>query len=88
MQVSVWDTYVVKRDGSTMHFDIIVPTAMTNTETIYGYGQTYLASKGQAGQPLTSNECRFCHVETVRPEWELAIQERGYYVYEMENCDG
>ncbi|MBL7727228.1 MAG: DUF2024 family protein, partial [Dinghuibacter sp.] len=37
-------------------------------------------------QPLTAKECTFCHVETVKPQWETAIKENGYYIYEMENC--
>lgn len=87
MQVSVWDTYVEKKDGSTMHFDIIVPAQMNDETTVYGYGKIYLTTKGQEGQPLASEECRFCHVETVRPQWEASIQEKGYYIDEMENCE-
>jgi hypothetical protein len=26
MEVAVWDTYVTKKDGSVMHFDIIAPS--------------------------------------------------------------
>lgn len=88
MQVSVWDTYVEKRDGTTMHFDIIAPVEVADAATIHAFGQAYLASKGQEGQPLTSRECRLCHVETARPSWEATIKEKGYYIYEMENCDG
>ncbi len=71
-----------------MHFDIIAPVEVTDAATIHTYGRDYLVRKGQEGQPLTSRECRFCHVETVRPLWEATIKEKGYYIYEMENCDG
>jgi len=30
MKVAVWDTYVTKKDGSVMHFDIIVPEEIIN----------------------------------------------------------
>ncbi len=86
MKVAVWDTYVTKKDGSTMHFDIIAPEEVRDAETIYGYGKAYLQTKGQENQPLTAKECTFCHVETVKPQWETAIKENGYYIYEMENC--
>ena len=86
MNVAVWDTYVRKKDGSVMHFDIIVPSEVTDEKLIFGYGHQYLAAKGQEGQPLSSRECSFCHVEQVRPQWALAIQQNGYYIYEMENC--
>ena len=58
----------------------------SDSEIIYGYGKDYLTSKGQEGQPLTSKECRFCHIETLRAEWEAAIKQKGYFIIEMENC--
>lgn len=87
MKVAVWDTYVTKKDGAIMHFDILAPESIKDTTIIYNYGKEYLKSKGQEGQPLTSKECRFCHVETVRPNWEEAINKQGYFIIEMENCN-
>jgi hypothetical protein len=86
MKAAVWDTYVTKKDGSVMHFDIIVPSDVTDENTIYGYGKQYLKEKGEEGQPLTARECSFCHVEKARPQWEHDIKTKGYFVYEMENC--
>lgn len=87
MQVAVWDTYVTKKDKTIMHFDIIVPSEIKDSTVIYDYGKEYLKAKGQEGQPLTSKECRFCHIETVKPQWEIEIKKKGYFIYEMENCD-
>ncbi|MCO5240880.1 MAG: DUF2024 family protein [Chitinophagaceae bacterium] len=87
MKVAVWDTYVTKKDGSVMHFDIIVPSHITDAAMIYRYGKEYLETKGQESQPLASEECRFCHIETVKPQQEAEIDKRGYYIYEMENCN-
>lgn len=86
MQVAVWDTYVTKKDGSIMHFDIIAPSEIKDSTVIYGYGLEYLKEKGQENQPLTANECNFCHVENVRPQWTKAIEQKGYFILEMENC--
>ncbi len=86
MKVSVWDTYVTKKDGSVMHFDIIAPEEVLDTNLIYGYGIEYLREKGQGKQTLNSKECKHCHVESVKPSWEGSIKEKGYYIYEMENC--
>ncbi|ERJ59129.1 DUF2024 family protein [Sphingobacterium paucimobilis] len=86
MQVAVWDTYVTKKDGTIMHFDIIVPAEITDATIIYDYGRDYLKSKNQEGQPLTAHECQFCHVEQVRTEWQNEIKEKGVFIYEMENC--
>lgn len=84
--VNVWDTYVTKKDGSIMHFDILAPIGITDTATIYQYGREYLKTKGQEGQPISSEQCRFCHVEEVLPQWEDDLKEDGYYILEMEGC--
>jgi len=86
MKVAVWDTYVTRKDGSVMHFDIIVPESLKDSEVVRAHGREYLRSKGQEGQPLTATECIFCHLEEARPEWQAAIQQHGHYIYEMENC--
>ncbi len=70
-----------------MHFDIIAPTEITDTATIYKYGKSYLKSKDQEGQSLTANQCRLCHIENLRPEWGAEITEKGYFIIEMEGCD-
>ncbi len=86
MKVAVWDTYVKKKDGTVMHFDIIVPDELKDEDTVYTFGKEYLKTKNQDGQPLTANECSFCHIETLKPSWEDSIKKNGYYIYEMENC--
>lgn len=86
MQVAVWDTYVTKKDGSVMHFDIIAPSDLKDTATIYSFGKEYLKSKEQEGQAISSKECRFCHIEDVNPSMEAGINKNGYFILEMENC--
>lgn len=86
MKVAIWDTYVTKKDGSEMHFDIVAPEEIKDTAVIYGYGKDYLKTKGLEGQPLASEECRFCHVQSTRPQWEAEIKQKGYFIIEMENC--
>ncbi len=86
MQVAVWDTYVTKKDGTIMHFDIIAPEGIKDAEKIYAFGRSYLKTKGEEGQPLSSEECTFCHIESLQPENEEEIRQNGYYIVEMENC--
>ncbi len=86
MKVAVWDTYVPLKDGRMMHFDIIASEEIRDENLIYQYGKEYLASKNLSDRELTSNECRFCHIEKLKEEWETEIQTKGYYIYEMENC--
>jgi len=83
----VWDTYVEKTDGRVMHFDILAPEIVSNTEEIYGYGRSYLAEKGQASQMLSAQECKFCHIEEASAEVREIIAIRGYHIIEMQNCD-
>ena len=85
MKVAVWDTYVTKANNILMHFDIIVPER-TGEELVLNYGRSYLQNKGYGALPLTIAECQFCHIEQVKPNWQAAIEQNGYYIYEMENC--
>lgn len=86
-KVNVWDTYVTKKDGNVMHFDIIAPVEIVDITNIYRYGKEYLELKGQEGQVLTSEQCRLCHVERLRSEWEAQILKDGYFIIEMEGCN-
>ena len=86
MQVAVWDTYVTKKNGSVMHFDIIAPDHIKDEKAIHTFGKDYLLSKNQENQPLTAKECRYCHIEAATEEMGKAIAEKGYYIVEMENC--
>lgn len=87
MKVAVWDTYVKRKDGQVMHFDILAPADVKNEETIFIFGKDYLQSKNEAGQVLSANECQFCHVEQATEEMIASIQQKGYYIVEMQNCN-
>lgn len=86
MQIAVYDTYVRRNDGLLMHFDILVPTTITDQEIVLGYVRKYLAAKGVEAERLSTRECRFCHIESASPELEAAVTRDGYYIIEMENC--
>jgi len=86
-EVAVWDTYVTRKDGRVMHFDIIAPSSQRDSAVIHAYGKAYLERKGEGGQPLTSKECRFCHVRTLQPKWEADIHRQGFFILELENCE-
>lgn len=86
-KVNVWDTYVTKKNGQIMHFDIIAPVEINDTDTIYNYGKHYLKTKGQEGQALSSEQCRLCHIEHIQSEWQRDIDDKGYFIIEMEGCD-
>ena len=86
MQVAVWDTYVTKKDGTVMHFDILAPDHIKDEKTIHTFGKEYLRSKNQETKSLTTKECRFCHIEKATDKIVSVIQQSCYYIIEMENC--
>ena len=87
MKVAVYDTFVRKHDGSVMHFDLVVPNSLLDTESIYGFGRQYLKKKGQSGRPLSGNECRFCHIKDASEQILKEIRAKGYFIQEMEGCN-
>ncbi len=87
MKVSVWDTYVRREDGKVMHFDIVVPDTMIDPAIVYEYGRIYLASRPYGTGNLTSEECRFCHLEQASETMIQNIQKQGYHIIEMQNCE-
>lgn len=86
MKVAVWDTYVTRKDGKIMHFDILVDEETYDANQVYEFGRSYLKSVLQEGQPLTSNECKFCHIDQAPTEIENQILKDGFSIIEMENC--
>lgn len=87
MKVAVWDTYVTRKDGKIMHFDILVDENTTNADQVFEFGKTYLETVAQGGQTLTSKECSFCHIDKAPIEIENQILANGFSIIEMENCN-
>ncbi len=86
MECSVFDTYVNTTQGGLMHFDIIVPVG-TADEVVFKFGKEYLGKKGQSDAHLSTEECKFCHIEKAELHVEEAIHTKGYYILEMEGCE-
>ncbi len=86
MRVAVWDTYVRRKDGPVMHFDILVPSDLKNEKEIFAFGKEYLKTKPFTTGNLSAQECRFCHMESAPNAVVDEINQKGYYIIEMENC--
>lgn len=86
MKVAVWDTYVTRKDGKVMHFDILVDEVQ-DAGQVFEFGKKYLESVNQEGQELSAKECRFCHIDKAPAEIENQIRENGFSIIEMENCN-
>jgi hypothetical protein len=85
MEVAVFDTYVKKKDGGHLHFDIIV-TKETCFEEVLEFGNAYLQTQRGEGLLVSQKDCRFSHVTDIIPRWEIQIQQKGYYIHELEGC--
>ena len=86
MKVAVWDTYVTRKDGKIMHFDILVNES-DKADQVFEYGKNYLKTVSQEGQVLTSKECKFCHIDKAPEAIENQISKKGFSIIEMENCN-
>lgn len=80
MAVAVWDTYVKKKDGSVIHFDILVPDTLKNEEQIFEYGREYLNSLQLEDAILNSSKCQFCHIEEAQEDVHQSIISKGYHI--------
>lgn len=87
MKVAVWDTYVTRKDGRIMHFDILVEDSLTDSEVVFGFGKQYLKGKNEEGQLLDTKECQFCHIEHASDAIKEQVTTYGFSIIEMENCD-
>ena len=85
MKVAVFDTYVKKSNGDLAHFDIIVPKDRYKQEEILQFGKEYLRSIHERNSEISSEECRFCHIETPTQEIKESIYKKGYYILEMDD---
>ena len=54
MQCAVYDTYVTKKDGSLMHFDVIVESSTPHEKAVQ-YGKEYLKSAGQEAPKIVED---------------------------------
>jgi hypothetical protein len=84
MKVAVWDTYVKSRNGGILHFDVIVPEEQNDPAVIYSYANIYVTSLGEPFSELSTEQCRFCHIETPSEVVIESITDKGYYILEME----
>lgn len=87
MRISVYDTYVQRPDGRRMHFDILVPSDVSDREQVLRYGREYLEAKGLAPTDLKAEKCNYCHMESANPAVEEEIGQHGFAIIEMEHCD-
>ena len=84
MEFHVFDTYVKSKDGHVMHFDVI--TDKNNLQKAIEYAKQWLSSIGEDDAKVMSEECKFCHSQSMPEEIEIEIMTNGYFISKMEGC--
>ena len=84
MEFHVFDTYVKAKDGHTLHFDVI--TDKNDEQKAIGYAKKWLSSIGEENAKVSSEECKFCHSQSMPEEIEIEIMTNGYFISKMEGC--
>ena len=84
MGFHVFDTYVKSKNGHVMHFDVI--TDKNDTEKAITFAKEWLKSIGENDAKVTTEECRFCHTQSVSEEIEIEIMTNDYFIAKMEGC--
>ena len=83
MGFHIFDTYVKSKNGHVMHFDVI--TDKNDTEKAITFVKEWLKSIGENDAKVTTEECRFCHTQSVSEEVEIEMVTNGYFIAKMEN---
>ena len=84
MDFHVFDTYVKASDGHTMHFDVI--TDKKDSASAVSFAKEWLKTIGENNAIVTTEECKFCHSESVPEDIEIEIMTNGYFIVKMEGC--
>jgi hypothetical protein len=84
MDFHVFDTYVKASDGHTMHFDVI--TDKKDSASAVSFAKEWLKTIGENNAIVTTEECKFCHSESVPEDTEIEIMTNGYFIVKMEGC--
>ncbi|MGY5150228.1 MAG: DUF2024 family protein [Candidatus Nitrosopumilus sp. bin_68KS] len=84
MDFHVFDTYVKAKDGHTMHFDVV--TDNSDTEKAISFAKEWLNGIGEETAKVNTEECRFCHTQSVPEDMEIEIMTNGYYIQKIDGC--
>lgn len=67
-----------------MHFDVV--TDKDDTEKAVSFAKQWLDSIGEGLAKITTEECKFCHTQSVPEDMEIEIMTNGYFISKIEGC--
>jgi hypothetical protein len=82
MKLSVWETYVPRKDSTIVHFDLPVPYNLKEKEN---RGE-FLSVKPFNTKGIYTKEYTRCHMEEASDTIVAATNKKGYCIIGMENC--
>lgn len=85
MKIDVYDTYVTSKKGTTIHFDVLLPSG-GKKDMALKFAQMFLEEIGESADSLKQERCNFCHSEIANAAMEKKIQEDGHFILQMEGC--
>ncbi len=50
------------------------------------FAKEWLKSIGEKNTKVSTEECKFCHSESVAEDIEIEIMTNGYFIVKMEGC--
>jgi len=84
MNFHVFDTYVKSKEDHTMHFDVI--TDNNDVEKAISFAKKWLKIINEESSKVTTEECKFCHTQSVPEDVEIEIMTNGYFISKLEGC--
>ena len=84
MEFHVFDTYVKSKQGQIMHFDVV--TDESDVNKAISFAKEWLSSVGEDDATVSTNECKFCHTESVLDDVEIEIMTNGYFISKLDGC--
>ena len=84
MNFHVFDTYVKSKEGHTMHFDVI--TDNNDVKKAISFAKEWLKIINEEYSKVTTEECKFCHTQSVPEDVEIEIMTNGYFISKLEGC--
>ena len=65
---------------------ILTVTDKRDIKKVIDYAKEWLKTIGEESAKITTEECKFCHTQSVSEDIEIEIMTNGYFVAKMEGC--
>ena len=85
MRTAVYDTYYTSPSGKLLHFDVLVEHGVSQDDALQ-HARSWLNSIGETGDRLQQEKCNYCHSENAPEAIREEIENRGFYILQMEGC--